>query len=240
MPEFCDVALPVPLDMVFTYRVPADVTPIVGGRVLVPFRQQRMTGIVVELHDRKPSVAIKNLLSVLDDAPVLDDQLLRLGRWIADYYLAPLGEVFRTMLPLNAEFKRGVAYRISREGQTALHLAGMSGSSARSRRTPEEQAAEFRVLDYLAAQESAAGETVQIREETLRSATRVSKVILSGMVRKKWLAREDVSGVRDATRMVKIAILKSADGKLNDNQRKLVETLAASGGRGSSRYTASA
>jgi len=230
MPEFCDVALPVPLDMVFTYRVPADVTPIVGGRVLVPFRQQRMTGIVVELHDRKPSVAIKNVLGVLDDAPVLDDQLLRLGRWIADYYLAPLGEVFRTMLPLNAEFKRGVAYRISREGQTALRLAGMSGSSARSRRTPEEQAAEFRVLDYLAAQESAAGETVQIRDETLRSATRVSKVILSGMVRKKWLAREDVSGVRDATRMVKIATLKSADGKLNDNQRKVVETVAASGG----------
>ena len=118
MPEFCDVALPVPLDMVFTYRVPADVSPVVGGRVLVPFRQQRMTGIVVELHDRKPSVEIKNVLSVLDDAPVLDDQLLRLGRWIADYYLAPLGEVFRTMLPLNAEFKHGVAYRITAEGQT--------------------------------------------------------------------------------------------------------------------------
>ncbi len=100
MPEFCDVALPVPLDMVFTYRVPAEATPVVGGRVLVPFRQQRMTGIVVELHDRKPSVTTKTILSVLDIAPVLDEQLLRLGRWIADYYLAPLGEVFRTMLPL--------------------------------------------------------------------------------------------------------------------------------------------
>src|SRR5271165_5889293 len=182
MPEFCDVALPVPLDMVFTYRVPDDVTPVVGGRVLVPFRQQRMTGIVVELHDRKPAVTIKNVLSVLDDAPVLDDQLLRLGRWIADYYLAPLGEVFRTMLPLNAEFKRVIAYRITREGQLALHLAGMSGSSARSRRTPEEQAAEFRVLDYLAAQEPAPGETIQVREEILRSATRVSRHVLSGMV----------------------------------------------------------
>ena len=229
MPEFCDVALPVPLDMVFTYRVPADATPVVGGRVLVPFRQQRMTGIVVELHDRKPTVTIKNVLSVLDDVSVLDDQLLRLGRWIADYYLAPLGEVFRTMLPLNAEFKRGVAYRITAEGQMALHLAGMSGSSARSRRTPEEQSAEFRVLDYLATQESAPGETPQVREETLHSATRVSKLILSGMVRKKWLAREDVSAERDARRTAKIAQLKSVDDKLNDNQRKLIETLAASG-----------
>src|SRR5271167_1813298 len=98
MPEFCDVALPVPLDMVFTYRVPAGAAPVVGGRVLVPFRQQRITGIVVELHDRKPSVTTKSILSVLDPTPVLDDLLLQLGRWIADYYLAPLGEVFRTML----------------------------------------------------------------------------------------------------------------------------------------------
>jgi len=231
MPEFCDVALPVPLDMVFTYRVAGETAPVVGGRVLVPFRQQRMTGIVVELHDRKPTVKIKNILSVLDVSPVLNGQLLRLGRWIADYYLAPLGEVFRTMLPLNAEFKRSVAYRIASGGQMALHLASTSGSSARSRRTPEEQTAEFRVLDYLAAQESAPGETLPVREETLRSATGISKLILGGMVRKKWLAREDVSAVRDATRTTKIAILKSAEGKLNQNQQKLVDTLAASGGR---------
>src|SRR5882724_10486874 len=150
MSEFCDVAVPVPLDMVFTYRVPADAPPVVGGRVLVPFRQQRMTGIVVDLHDRKPSVTTKNIVSVLDTIPVLDDQLLQLGRWIADYYRAPLGEVFRTMLPLNAEFKRSIGYRITEAGHTALYQAGVSGSSARSRRTPEEQDAEIRVLDYLA------------------------------------------------------------------------------------------
>jgi|HubBroStandDraft_4_1064222.scaffolds.fasta_scaffold01096_9 primosomal protein N' (replication factor Y) len=231
MPEFCDVALPVPLDMVFTYRVPAEATPVVGGRVLVPFRQKRLTGIVVDLHDRQPSVKIKTILSVLDATPVLDDQLLRLGRWIADYYLAPIGEVFRTMLPLTAEFKRAVAYRITKEGQLALHLAGISGSSARSRRTPDEQAAEFRVLDYLAAQEAAPEAAIQVREATLRSTTRVSKSVLSGMVRKKWITREDVSATRNATRTIKIALLKSADGKLNENQRKLIETLAAAGGR---------
>jgi primosomal protein N' (replication factor Y) (superfamily II helicase) len=231
MPEFCDVALPVPLDMVFTYRVPAEATPVVGGRVLVPFRQQRLAGVLVELHDRKPSVTIKPLLNVLDTAPALDEQLLRLGRWIADYYLAPLGEVFRTMLPLNAEFKRAIAYCITAEGRLALHLAGMSGSSARSHRTPDEQAAEFRVLDYLAAYEAAPGESPSVREERLRSATRISKSILSGMVRKKWLAREDVSNARDATRTIRFALLKSAEGKLNDNQRKLVETLSASGGQ---------
>ncbi len=231
MHEFCDVALPVPLDMEFTYHVPADLSPMVGGRVLVPFRQQRMTGIVVRLHDRKPSVKTKTVFGVLDAAPVLNEQLMRLGRWIADYYLAPLGEVFRTMLPLNAEFKRAVAYRITPDGRTALHLAGTSGSSRRSRRTPEEQDAEFRALDYLAEQESAPGEAVQVREEPLRSATGVSRIILSGMVRKKWIAREDVSAVRDATRTIKVALLKSADAKLNDNQRALVDALAGSGGQ---------
>ena len=72
MAEFCDIALPVPLDMVFTYRVPADAVPVVGGRVLVPFRQQRLTGIVVAVHDREPSVTIKSIYSVLDVVPVLD------------------------------------------------------------------------------------------------------------------------------------------------------------------------
>ena len=230
MPEFCDVALPVPLDMVFSYRVPAGVTPVVGGRVLVPFRQQRMTGIVVEAHDRKPSVQTKSILSVLDSAPVLDEQLLRLGRWIADYYLAPLGEVFRTMLPLSAEFKRSVGYRITEAGEMALHQAGVSGSSARSRRAPEEQAAEFRVLDCLTGREPLPGDAVLVKEETLRSATRISKSVLAGMVRKKWLVREDISNVRDATRTIRIATLKSAEGQLNDNQKKLVETLASLGG----------
>jgi primosomal protein N' (replication factor Y) (superfamily II helicase) len=231
MPEFCDVALPVPLHMVFTYRVHAGASPVVGGRVLVPFRQQRMTGIVVELHDRKPSVSAKSVVSVLDSVPVLDVQLLRLGRWIADYYLAPLGEVFRTMLPLSAEFKRSTGYRITEDGQMALHLAGMSGSSARSRRSPEEQAAEFRVLDYLAAHEGEFGSEEMVGQETLRSATRVSRAILNAMVRKKWLTREDVSAPQDATRTIKIALLRSAEGKLNDNQRQIIDTLAASGGR---------
>jgi primosomal protein N' (replication factor Y) (superfamily II helicase) len=226
MPEFCDVALPVPLDMAFTYRVPADSAPVVGGRVLVPFRQQRMTGIVVELHDRKPSITTKNLLSVLDTTPVLHDSLLRLGHWISHYYLAPIGEVFRTMLPLMAEFKRAIGYQITEQGHMALHQAGMSGSSARSRRTPEEQAAEFRVLDHLAGSD---GEL--IREGRLRSATHASRKILDGMVRKKWLVREDISAAQDATRTIKIALLKSAGGKLNDNQRALVEALTSSGGK---------
>jgi primosomal protein N' (replication factor Y) (superfamily II helicase) len=240
MPEFCDVALPLPLDSTFSYRVPEGMEPAVGGRVLVPFRQQRLSGIVVAVHDSQPGVQTKNVVSVLDPAPVLDEQLMRLGKWIADYYLAPIGEVYRTMLPLSAEFKRSVIYRITEPGQLALHLGGMAGSSARARRTPEEQLAEFRVLDYLANREE------PVREDSLRSATRVNRALLAGMVRKKWLMREDVSAARDAARTVKVAVLRSGGGerealtpagvparrhKLNANQQALLDALIAASGR---------
>lgn len=249
-----------PLDTAFSYRVPDGMEPAVGGRVLVPFRQQRMSGIVVDLHDRKPSVETKNVVSVLDPAPVLDAQLMRLGKWISDYYLAPLGEVFRTMLPLSAEFKRTISYGITEQGHLALHLGGMSGSSARARRPPEDQMSEFRVLDYLANRDE------PIREQALRSATRVGRAVLNGMVRKKWLVREDVSGARDAARTVKVAVLRpvedgsepgpagkgarrsavntpnpsSDDGatggparrvNLNKNQQALLDALTTAGGR---------
>src|SRR5580658_5118794 len=127
MPLFCDVALAVPLDMVFTYAIPPGMDLVVGGRVLVPFRQQRLSGIVARLHDGVPQdvasqnnasqIKIKKVIEALDVTPVLDEQLLKLGKWIADYYLAPIGEVFRTMLPLSAEFKRSITYHITDEGR---------------------------------------------------------------------------------------------------------------------------
>jgi primosomal protein N' (replication factor Y) len=226
MPEFCDVVVPVPLDTAFTYRVGDGNAPVVGGRVLVPFRQQRMSGIVIDLHDRPPKVQAKNIISVLDAEPVLDSQLMALGKWIADYYLAPLGEVFRTMLPLGAEFKKTITYSITEQGHQALYEAGMTGSSGRSRRAPDDQMTEIRVLDYLAARD-------QVSEHSLRAATRVTRALLAGMVRKKWIAREDSSGVRDAARTIKIAVLDAVDDrkKLNENQRTLLDTLAAAGGR---------
>ena len=224
MPEFCDVAVPVPLDAVFTYRTMSEQTPVVGGRVLVPFRAQRLSGIAVELHDRKPRVKTKDIIRVLDDAPVLDAQLLGLGKWISDYYLAPVGEVFRTMLPLAAEFKKTVVYRITEAGHKILYDAGTEGSSARSRKTPEEQMGEFRVLEILAEREGA-------REESLRASARVSRQLLAGMVRKNWLAREDTSNSRDAARTVKVASLKSGEGKLNANQKAIIDALTSAGGK---------
>jgi primosomal protein N' (replication factor Y) len=201
--------------------------PVIGGRVLVPFRQQRLLGVVTDLHDRPPKANAKNVAAALDVHPVLDKTLMHLGRWIADYYLAPIGEVFRTMLPLSAEFRKAIHYRIMDSGLAALHSAGTTGSLGHSRRTSEEQATEIKVLDYLSARDDA-------RETTLRTATGANRRLLAGMVRKNWIARDDRSATRQAARTIKVAVLQSGieDGKkLNQNQRTVLEMLAAVGGR---------
>ena len=202
MPEFCDVAVPVPLHMVLTYRVPEGANAAVGSRVIVPFRRQRLAGVVTELHDRAPKVTAKTVLEVLDETPALSRELLRLGQWISDYYLAPVGEVLRSMLPLNAEFRRAIVYRITEAGHMALHEAGKGGSSSRSKKNPQEQDAEYRALNYLAMRD-------EVREGTLRSAIGIAPSLLAGMVRKKWIEREDVSHATDATLTRQVAVLSN-------------------------------
>jgi len=100
--SYCNVALPVPLRTTFTYAVPeplrAQLQP--GSRVLVPFRKKAMVGVVLEMAAAAPEGSkIREIQKVMDLVPALTPKLLELGQWIAGYYLAPIGEVFRTMLP---------------------------------------------------------------------------------------------------------------------------------------------
>jgi primosomal protein N' (replication factor Y) (superfamily II helicase) len=233
MPQFCDVAVPVPLDATFTYRV-GDTEPIVGGRVLVPFRAERMVGVVTKLHDNAPQshdkdkkIQIKSVIASLDSEPVLDSGLLKLGEWIAQYYIAPIGEVFRSMLPLTAEVKKQIVYRIAEAGHEALAASAGIGSSLRSRRSEAEQDLEYKALDYLVQRDSAS-------EGSLRAAAKIPKSLLLGMVRKKWIVREDASSVRDARRTIQIVVLKERtfDGKaLNSNQQAIINALEQHQGR---------
>ena len=229
---YCDVALPVPLDIIFTYEA-GDLEPIVGGRVVVPFgkgAEKKLSGIVTRVHHEPPATRkLKRVLQVLDTAPVFDENLLALGRWIAQYYLAPLGEVYRTMLPLQAEFRQAFGYRITELGAEALYDSADAGSSRRSQKDPEHLMNEYAVLDALA-------EGELVREERLRSAAGATREVLRALRQKKWIVREDLSGARDARRLVKFVVLRdAADGvnthKLNAAQRRIVELLRESQGR---------
>ena len=97
-PCLVQVALPLPLDQTFTYSLPGP-TPDPGTRVLVPFRREERIGFVVGEGDGERRKGIRPVLAVLDSIPSVSPPQLRLARWMAEYYVAPLGIALRTMLP---------------------------------------------------------------------------------------------------------------------------------------------
>ncbi|MBN2510318.1 MAG: primosomal protein N' [Spirochaetales bacterium] len=101
MTEFIDVALPVPLDEVFTYSMPDTIICDIGFRVEVLFRSRKMTGFIVKIHDSEPAVnfIIKPILRVIDTQPLCSPYLLKLGQWIARRYFCSLGEALSMMSP---------------------------------------------------------------------------------------------------------------------------------------------
>jgi len=125
MPEgsylYCDVSLPVPLDQPFTYALPETLRHRVkpGCRLLVPFGSRRLTGVVLRCHDEPPEVATREGLRLIDPEPVLDAELIALGKWISGYYCAPRGEVLRGMLPLASDIRRGKVYSLTDAGRDA-------------------------------------------------------------------------------------------------------------------------
>jgi primosomal protein N' (replication factor Y) len=239
MPSYCEVALPVPLDRSFTYAVRQDQRPQRGARVIVPFRNEKLIGVVTGLSSKAPAdFEARFLEAVLDEEPLLSDHLLSLAEWMAQYYLAPLGEVLRAMLPLMAEVRRTVYYRITDLGRDELAnsldgdspLAANRGlgragvSRRRGKLSPEEQDMERRVLERLAE-----GEAVKV--STLRTATAATLPILAGLLRKKWIARETAAVERDARRMERFAVLipEARLPKLTEKQQAILAELAASG-----------
>ena len=108
---FVDVILPLPLDGVFTYSVPTseEGRVKVGLRVLVPLgRIKTYVGIISNIHNQSPEgYQTKDILQVIDSDPILLDSQLRLWQWIADYYMSPIGEVYKAALPSGLKAEDG-------------------------------------------------------------------------------------------------------------------------------------
>jgi primosomal protein N' (replication factor Y) len=241
MPAYCEVALPVPLDRTFTYAVRVGQRPERGARVIAPFRNEKLIGVVTALDaTAPPEMEIRALEAVLDEEPLLSGQLLELAEWMAQYYLAPLGEVLRGMLPLMAEVRRTVYYRITDLGRDVLASSldgalggsqvskarlGAPGAKRRSKLSAEEQDLERRVLERLAE-----GEPVKV--STLRTATAATLPVLAALVRKKWIARETAAVERDARRTERFAVLipETRLPTLTQKQQAILAELAACGG----------
>jgi primosomal protein N' (replication factor Y) (superfamily II helicase) len=120
--KLCNVALAVPLRTTFTYKVPerlaAEIQP--GSRVVVPFRKKSLVGVVTEWAAQgPPDTELREVQKCLDVIPALTKNLLELGQWIASYYVAPIGEVYRAMLPPLMELRAQQIVRITELGRSA-------------------------------------------------------------------------------------------------------------------------
>ena len=132
---FADIILPLPLDGVFTYSVPQSLEGQVirGVRVLVPLgRNKTYVGIISEVHDKKPEgYQTKDILQILDSSPILLDAQLHLWQWIADYYMSPIGEVFKAAFPAGLKAEDGYRPRTETyielsqkfRNEAAIHVA---------------------------------------------------------------------------------------------------------------------
>ncbi len=101
MPRLIDVALPVPLFQTFTYGVPEEFRDQVqiGCRVVVPFGKRSLTGVVVDEPATTELDRLRDMKDLLDTEPLFTPEMLEFAEWISRYYVSPIGETFRTMLP---------------------------------------------------------------------------------------------------------------------------------------------
>jgi primosomal protein N' (replication factor Y) len=152
--RFCEVALPVPLRSTFTYAVPASLNgeELIGRRLVVPFRNRAMVGVGVAVSDRAPEIArgkssIREIAEVMDSLPALPARLIELGHWVSLYYLAPIGETFRAMLPPEVELRHDREYSITDAGRK--YLQELDATAERT----DAESAEFDLLHKIDSEE---------------------------------------------------------------------------------------
>src|SRR5262245_32680615 len=123
---FAEVVFDRPLDHAYTYAVGEALvgSVAVGKRLRVPFgRGDRSTvGYCVGLTDVPPGRSVKEIIAVLDEESLLTDAVLRLTRWMADYYLCGWGQVLKAVVPAGARDRAGTAKRIFVEATPEVEL----------------------------------------------------------------------------------------------------------------------
>ncbi|HYP06240.1 MAG TPA: primosomal protein N' [Bryobacteraceae bacterium] len=214
---FADVALPVPLDRPFTYRLPSTLHHRVkiGSRLLVPFGSRKMTGMVLATHTNQPEGMVKEALRLLDEEPVLEEHLIWLGRWIANYYCAPIGEVLRVMTPLSGEMRSSKMYSLTDAGRDAA-----------------------RQLLFDASAEDPTIQVLRLLEHRSASLTYLTKKIpdapkaLKSLLKKSFVELEETQATRDPLRSASARLRIQSTGtpwttevKLKKPERELLSYL---------------
>ena len=187
--QLVNVAVMAALRHSLTYRVPDGLGVRTGQRVLVPLGTRRALGIVLEPVARMaPGVKARDVLRVVDPEPVFSPELLTLGLWIAEYYVAPVGEVFRAMLPLRRETRRARLVEITDRGRE--RLAELEASLLGEARL----GAEASLLHYLAEYQLA--ERAGAPLESVRRRFRSPADLVPRALKEGWISVSEVQRER--------------------------------------------
>ncbi len=205
-----------PLNQAFTYSLPETLRHRVlqGCRVLVPLGNRKLSGVVLRTHVEPPAAATREVLRLLDEEPVLDAGLLKLGAWISEYYCAPLGETLRAMTPLSGEIRRGKIYSLTQAGREAarqLHLE-----------MPSKSDASWGALRLLDARPLSAAYLAQKIDR--------ASAVLRSLEKRGFVEAEDVAAERDPLRAsaarLRVESLGSDGERLPKAERELLAYLA--------------
>lgn len=175
---FVDIILPIPVHREFTYRVPHDLNDlvIVGARVIVPFgRSKLLTGIITRITEEAPKeYQAKYIEHILDESPIITGNQYKLWKWIASYYMAPIGDVMNAALPAN--------FKLASETRIVLH-PDFDGK-----------------IDHLDDRESRITETLEIRESIdLKELSEILGIKTVQPIIKRMMDRRIILSVEELT-----------------------------------------
>jgi len=200
-----------------TYRFPDSFPVCPGQRVLVPLATRKAMGIVLRpTSGVPPGIEVREALRALDPEPVLSPELVRLGIWISDYYLAPPGEVFRAMLPLRRETRRARLVRLTDEGKRKM------GELAASLLEESRGSQEVALLAYL---DRHPGASVEILHKKFPEA-------LQRALAQIWVTIEEAERERSRRKVFAVRLvgpLPERQPRLSPVARRIIETLERQG-----------
>jgi primosomal protein N' (replication factor Y) (superfamily II helicase) len=215
-PSIIAVAAVLPVHDIYSYTVPDHLNDLAcpGKRVLVPFGRRTITGYILGPGDDAPHTELKHILDVLDDAPLFPDSMLPFFKWIASYYMYPLGLVINTALPAGLNLY-----------DTTVFMADDAGR--RAARTDTVTPLEKRVLDAL--------EQADLDFKRLQSTVGqpIPSALLHHMRKRRWIIaqrRLKTGQVRPKTlRMVTLAADMPPGVRMTAQRQTIVEMLRTRG-----------
>lgn len=119
---FVNVALNLPIDSLFTYKVPQHYinSAEIGKRVLINFGKKTVSGIIVEIADFTLLKKVREIKTVIDEHRIITDELIEFCKWISEYYITPVGEVLFSSIPRNINIKSDTFYFITEDYKSIL------------------------------------------------------------------------------------------------------------------------